>query len=197
MDGRTVEISEACESPEDRSGAAHAAPSARTKLKRGAQRADYAPGTVRAILDEALMCHVGVSLGPHPAVIPTAFAVIDDQLYLHGSTANRMFRAMRDGAEACLTFTLLDGLVLARSAFHHSVNYRSVILYGRAREVTDPQEKLRAFDALIDHIVPGRSAEVRGANTRLASWGSASAPPSSGRYRAMGRPSSSAAPTVR
>jgi nitroimidazol reductase NimA-like FMN-containing flavoprotein (pyridoxamine 5'-phosphate oxidase superfamily) len=150
--------------PSTASPASHGPPSARTKLRRGAQRADYAPDTVAAILDEALMCHVGVSLDDHPAVIPTAFAVVDDQLYVHGSTANRMFRAMRDGAEACVVFTLLDGLVLARSAFHHSVNYRSVILYGRAREVTDLAEKRRAFDALIDHVVPGRSTEVRPAN---------------------------------
>jgi len=151
-------------SPPSASSPAPGPPSARTKLRRGANRAAYAPETVRGILDEALVCHVGVSLGEHPAVIPTAFAVIDDQLYVHGSTANRIFRAMRDGAEACVVFTLLDGLVLARSAFHHSVNYRSVVLYGQAREVSDPDEKGRAFDALLDHVVPGRSADARPAN---------------------------------
>ncbi len=141
-----------------------AAPSPRTQLKRGPARASYDADAIRAILDEALFCSIGVSLGDHPAVIPTAFAVAGDQLYLHGSTANRIFRAMRDGAEACISVTLLDGLVLARSAFHHSVNYRSVVIYGRAREVVDAQEKQRAFDALIEHIVPGRSAEIRRPN---------------------------------
>jgi len=144
-------------------GAARA-PSERTQLRRGAARARYRREEVRAILEEALYCHVGVCLGEQPAVIPTAYALIGDQLYLHGSTANRVFRALRDGAEACISVTLLDGLVLARSAFHHSVNYRSVVIYGRAREVGDPQEKRAAFDALIEHVVPGRSAEVRPAN---------------------------------
>jgi len=89
---------------------------------------------------------------------------VGDEIYVHGSTANRIYRAMRDGAEACINVTLLDGLVLARSAFHHSVNYRAVVIYGHAREVTDRDEKLRVFDALIEHIVPDRSSQVRSAN---------------------------------
>lgn len=119
---------------------------------------------VLAILKQGLYCHVAVALDTHPAVIPTAYAVHDGQLYIHGSTANRIFRALKNGAEACVCVTLLDGLVLARSAFHHSVNYRSVVVYGAAREVTEVAEKLLAFDALIEHVVPGRSSEVRGAS---------------------------------
>jgi hypothetical protein len=140
------------------------APSKRTTLKRAPDRARYDQETIRAILDEALYCHVAVDVGGHPAIIPTALAVIDDQLYVHGSTANRVFRAMRDGGECCVSVTLLDGLVLARSAFHHSVNYRSVVLYGQAREVDDEREKRAAFDALLEHVMPGRSADVRAAN---------------------------------
>lgn len=137
------------------------APTPRTRLKRGPTRARYAAEDVRAILRDGLYCHVGVIHQAHPAVIPTAYAVVDDALCIHGSTANRVMREVRDGAEACVTVTLLDGLVLARSAFHHSVNYRSVVLYGRAREVTDAEEKTRALNALVDHVVPGRSAAVR------------------------------------
>jgi nitroimidazol reductase NimA-like FMN-containing flavoprotein (pyridoxamine 5'-phosphate oxidase superfamily) len=145
-------------------GDAMQAPSARTMLKRGPTRARYEQEAIRAILDEALYCNVAVDVGGHPAIIPTAFAVVGDQLYVHGSTANRVFRAMRDGAECCVSVTLLDGLVLARSAFHHSVNYRSVVIYGFAREVDDEVEKRAAFDALIEHVMPGRSANVREPN---------------------------------
>lgn len=140
------------------------APSPRTRLKRGAPRARYAPEDVRAILAEGLYCHVGVVHDGHPAIIPTAYAVVDDALCIHGSTANRVLRGLRDGAEACVTVTLLDGLVLARSAFHHSVNYRSVVLYGRAHEITEPEAKRRALAALVDHVVPGRSAVARPPN---------------------------------
>jgi nitroimidazol reductase NimA-like FMN-containing flavoprotein (pyridoxamine 5'-phosphate oxidase superfamily) len=140
------------------------APTTRTELKRGAERARYQQDVILEILEEALYCNVGVVLDGQPAMIPTAFAVRDDSVYIHGSTANRILRALRDGGEACVSVTLLDGLVLARSAFHHSVNYRAVVIYGRAREVVDPEEKQAAFDALIDHIVPGRSGAVRAPN---------------------------------
>ncbi len=139
-------------------------PSPRTTLKRGSKRADYRPDTVRDILDEGLYCTLAVNLDGEPAMIPTAYAVVGDHLYVHGSTANRIYRVMKEGAPVCVSVTLLDGLVLGRSAFHHSVNYRSVMVYGSATEVEDPSEKLAAFDALIDHVVPGRSQEVRGAN---------------------------------
>jgi len=137
------------------------APSKRTTLQRGAMRADYEAETVRAILKAGMLCHLGVSLGEHAAVIPTVYGVIDDQLYLHGSTANRVYLALKGGAEACVCVTLLDGLVLSRSAFHHSMNYRSLVLYGRAREVEDSEEKLAAFEAIVEQMLPGRYAETR------------------------------------
>lgn len=153
-EGRTTSVESAIGAP----------PSARTTVKRGPARARYDRDTVKGILAEGLYCNVAVSLDEHPAVIPTAYAVHGDQLYVHGSTANRIFRHIKNGGEVCVSVTLLDGLVLARSAFHHSVNYRAVVIYGQGREVTDRAEKLAAFDALIDHIVPGRAADVRGAN---------------------------------
>jgi nitroimidazol reductase NimA-like FMN-containing flavoprotein (pyridoxamine 5'-phosphate oxidase superfamily) len=140
------------------------APSPRTKIKRGPTRARYGNDEVLAILADGLVCHVGTIVDGHPAIIPTAYAVVDGELCIHGSTANRILRALRDGAEACVTVTHLDGLVMARSAFHHSVNYRSVVIYGHAREVTDPGEKVRALGLLVDHFVPGRSAAVRAPN---------------------------------
>lgn len=143
---------------------ATAAPTPRTRVKRGPARARYAAEDIRAILADGLYCHVAVVFDGHPTIIPTAYAVVDEALCIHGSTANRVMRAVRDGAEACVTVTLLDGLVLARSAFHHSVNYRSVVLYGRATEVVDPTEKTRALEALVDHVVPGRSADARPPN---------------------------------
>ena len=134
----------------------------RTRLKRIAGRGSFDRRVVYSILDEALVAHVSFVLDGRPASVPMAFARIDDGIVLHGSTANRMMRAIRDTSEACVTITLLDGLVLARSAFHHSVNFRSVIIYGRAVEVTDPDEKLAALVATVEHVVPGRYNEVRG-----------------------------------
>lgn len=137
------------------------APSPRTKIKRGPTRARYGSEEVLAILADGLVCHVATIIDGHPAMIPIAYAVVDGELCLHGSTANRILRALRDGAEACVTVTHLDGLVMARSAFRHSVNYRSVVIYGHAREVTEADEKGRALGLLIDHVVPGRRAAVR------------------------------------
>ena len=136
----------------------------RTTVKRLAKRAAYDRDTVYAILDEALICHVGFSIDSSPVVIPTIHWREGDTLYFHGSVASRMLRSLREGVDACVTVTLLDGLVLARSAFHHSMNYRSVVVFGKAREVTDREEKLRALDALVEHVVRGRSAEVRPPN---------------------------------
>ena len=133
----------------------------RTRLKRRAQRGHYDRATVNAILDEALVCHIGFAHEGYVTVLPTAYVRHGDSLYVHGSTANRMFRAIRDGAEACVTVTLLDGVVLARSAFHQSMNYRCVVLYGGAREVTEESRKLEAMHWLLDHVAPGRWAEVR------------------------------------
>lgn len=136
----------------------------RTKVRRLPKRGAYDLETIRAILDEALICHVGFVVNGAPVVIPTIHWRDGDMLYFHGSAASRMLRALRDGVEACVTVTLLDGLVLARSAFHHSMNYRSVVLFGTARLVEDRDEVLRALDALVEHVVPGRSKEIRGPN---------------------------------
>jgi nitroimidazol reductase NimA-like FMN-containing flavoprotein (pyridoxamine 5'-phosphate oxidase superfamily) len=134
----------------------------RTTVRRLAKRGSYDRETVYAILDEALICHVGFVIDGKPVVIPTIHARRDDRLYLHGSQASRMLRTLRDGVDACVTVTLLDGLVIARSAFHHSMNYRSVVVYGVATEVSDREEKLTALGAIVEHVVPGRSADARG-----------------------------------
>src|SRR5262245_24167075 len=135
--------------------------SPRTTLKRLPQRGDYDRATVHAILDEGLVCHVGFAVDGQPYVVPTAYARVGDLLYLHGSAASRMLRALSEGIPICVTVTLLDGLVLARSAFHHSMNYRSVIVLGTARLVADAEEKARALEAIVEHIVPGRGADAR------------------------------------
>jgi len=139
------------------------APSARTTLKRGPSRAVYETEAIYAILDEAFICDVGFVYQDSPRVIPCVFARSGDVLYLHGSTANRMLRSIAEG-EVCISVTLLDGLVLARSAFHHSVNYRSVVIYGRGEAVTDPEEKAEALRLTVEHTIPGRWGDVRPPN---------------------------------
>ncbi len=139
-------------------------PTSRTKLFRRPERGSHDRDSVYAILDEALVCHIGFVADGQPYVLPTTHARIDDRLYVHGSIASRMLRTLKGGVPACVTVTLIDGLVLARSAFHHSMNYRSVVILGTATEVTEAQGKRRAFDALVEHIVPGRSAQVRAPN---------------------------------
>jgi nitroimidazol reductase NimA-like FMN-containing flavoprotein (pyridoxamine 5'-phosphate oxidase superfamily) len=136
----------------------------RTRVRRLAKRGAYDVATIHAILDEALICHVGFAVDGKRVVIPTIHWRDGDRLYVHGSAASHMLRNLRDGVDACVTVTLLDGLVLARSAFHHSMNYRSVVIFAKATEVTDRDEKLRALERLVEHIVPGRSAEVRAPN---------------------------------
>ncbi len=136
----------------------------RTTVKRIAKRALYDRDTVYAILDEAVYCHVGFVVDGAPFVIPTIHWREGDQLYFHGSAANRMLRTIRDGVECCVTVTLLDGLVIARSAFHHSLNYRCAVILGKAFEVTDREEKLRQLDLLVEHVIPGRTADARPAN---------------------------------
>lgn len=138
----------------------------RTTVRRLPARGAYDRDTVYAIVDEALICHVGFIVNEHPAVIPTIHWRDGDTLYFHGSAASRMLRTLKDGVEACVTVTLLDGLVLARSAFHHSMNYRSVVIYGRAVEVAEEAEKRRALELLVEHIAAGRSADVRAPNDR-------------------------------
>jgi nitroimidazol reductase NimA-like FMN-containing flavoprotein (pyridoxamine 5'-phosphate oxidase superfamily) len=141
-------------------------PSDRTTVKRKPERADYDRTTVDRILDEGLICHAGFSSDGQTFVIPMIHVRIGDKVYLHGAPASRTLRALADGAEVCLTVTLIDGLVLARSAMHHSMNYRSVVLFGRASPVDDPAEKRAVLQALTDHLVPGRWADVRGPNDR-------------------------------
>jgi nitroimidazol reductase NimA-like FMN-containing flavoprotein (pyridoxamine 5'-phosphate oxidase superfamily) len=130
-------------------------------VSRVPDRGVYEREVVDAILDEALVCHLGFVHDEHPYVIPTLFARIGDELYVHGSAASRMLRTLRDGVDVCLTATLVDGIVLARSIFHHSVNYRSVVVLGRATEVADSAEKLRALEAFSDRVLPGRWGKVR------------------------------------
>jgi uncharacterized protein len=136
----------------------------RTKLKRLPKRGHFDRETVYAILDEGFICHVGFSVAGQPFVIPTGYARVDDKLYIHGSQASRMLRSLAGGLDACVTVTIVDGLVLARSAFHHSMNYRSVLVLGRATLVDDPKEKYDALVALSEHIVRGRWADVREPN---------------------------------
>ena len=133
----------------------------RTKLKRLAKRGHFDRETVYGILDEGFICHVGFVVDGKPVVIPTGYARVEDKLYIHGSQASRMLRTLAGGVDVCVTVTLLDGLVLARSAFHHSMNYRSVVVFGRATLVEDPEEKMAALFALSEHIIRGRWNDVR------------------------------------
>jgi uncharacterized protein len=133
----------------------------RTKLKRLPKRGHFDRETVYGILDEGFICHVGFAPEGQPFVIPTGYARVDDKLYIHGSATSRMLRTLSGGVDACVTVTILDGLVLARSAFHHSMNYRSVVIFGRATLVDDRDEKTAALIALSEHIIRGRWADVR------------------------------------
>ena len=135
--------------------------SQRTKLRRQPKRGAHDRETIDAILDEAKVCHLGFVHEGRPAVIPTLHARVGDEVLIHGSAASRALRALATGLEVCLTATLIDGLVLARSAFHHSVNYRSVVLYGTARPLRAPEELERALEAFTEKLVPGRWADVR------------------------------------
>jgi nitroimidazol reductase NimA-like FMN-containing flavoprotein (pyridoxamine 5'-phosphate oxidase superfamily) len=136
-------------------------PSERVRVRRLPERGRYEREVIDEVLDQALICHVGFVVDGQPFVIPTIHARDGDTIYLHGSPASRMLRTLGTGAPVCVTVTLVDGLVLARSAFHSSMNYRSVVLLGTARVVTDAEEKARAFDVLVEHVAPGRTAELR------------------------------------
>jgi uncharacterized protein len=133
----------------------------RTTVKRHPERGVYDHATVDAILDEALICHVGFVYGGQPYVIPTIHARDGETLYLHGSPGSRMLRNLKQGIDICVTATLLDGLVLARSVYHHSMNYRSAVVLGRAREVTQAAEKLHAMQCVVEHVVRGRWDDAR------------------------------------
>ncbi|MEU1791853.1 pyridoxamine 5'-phosphate oxidase family protein [Streptomyces sparsogenes] len=145
-------------------------PTDRTVPTRSRERASYDRELVHSILDEGCVCHLGFVRDGAPVVLPTLYGRVGERLYVHGSTGSRPLR-MAGGAEdpglpVCLTVTHVDGLVLARSAFHHSINYRSVVVHGTARQVTDPVERAAALDALVDHVVPGRAADSRPANAK-------------------------------
>ena len=138
------------------------APTDRTRPRRHPERGDHSAATIRAILDAGLVAHVGFDRGSDgPVVLPMAYARLGDSIYVHGAKANRMLRRLMTGGHACLTVTLLDGLVLSRSAFHHSMNYRSVMVFGRGQEVTDDEERMAVAAALVDRMVPGRSEVAR------------------------------------
>lgn len=172
------------ETPENtpRTAAGAYTPTPGTTPSRSRERASYDREVVHAILDEAYVCHLGFVRDGAPVVLPTLYGRVGERLYVHGSTGSRPLRMAsvqgvqgvqgEDAEEAdpglrvCLTVTQVDGLVLARSAFHHSINYRSVVVHGTAHEVTDPEERRTALDAIVEHVVPGRSLDSRPANSR-------------------------------
>ena len=139
-------------------------PSPRTTLRRLPTRGSHDRRDLDAILDEGLVCHVGFVDGGLPVVVPTGFARDGDRILLHGSRASRMMQALASGADACVTVTLLDGLVLARSAVHHSMNYRSAVLFGRARAIAEPEAKWEALRRYVERVVPGRWDALRAMN---------------------------------
>ncbi|MCD9880446.1 pyridoxamine 5'-phosphate oxidase family protein [Streptomyces guryensis] len=144
-------------------------PTDRTVPTRSADRASYDKELVHAILDEGYVCHLGFVRDGAPVVLPTLYGRVGDRLYVHGSTGSRPLRMTGKadpGLAVCLTVTHVDALILARSAFHHSINYRSVVVHGIAHDVTDPEEKRAALDALVDHVVPGRAADSRPADKK-------------------------------
>ena len=133
----------------------------RTKVKRLPKRGHYDRPTIDAILDEAILCHIGFEVDGQPYVIPSLHARVGDVLYLHGSAASRMMKRLAEGAQCCVTVTLVDGVVLARAVFDQSINYRSVVVLGQARLVDEPTEKLTALEALTEQLVPGRWADTK------------------------------------
>jgi hypothetical protein len=136
----------------------------RTKIKRIPKRGNYEQKQIYEILDEGLVCYVGFAIEGQPFVIPTAYGRKEDKLYIHGSPASRMLRSLQNAIEVCVTVTLLDGLVLARSAFHHSMNYRSAVIFGTATTVEKIEDKLEALRTFTEHVMPGRWDEVRQPN---------------------------------
>ncbi len=141
-------------------------PTSRTRITREPQLAIYDREAAYGILDEAFVCHVGFTLDGQPYVIPTSFGRKDDYLYIHGSAASRMLRNMKQAVPVCITITLVDGLVLARSVFNHSMNYRSVVILGTAEAIEEREEKLAALKIISDHVIPGRWEDARYPNER-------------------------------
>jgi nitroimidazol reductase NimA-like FMN-containing flavoprotein (pyridoxamine 5'-phosphate oxidase superfamily) len=138
----------------------------RTTIRRMPERGRHDRATVESILDEGFVCHLGFTTDEGPVVIPTAYGRAGNRLYVHGSPASRLFRSLKRGIPVCLTVTLIDGVVLARSTTHHSINYRSVVVFGVATEVTDPAEKRAALASFVEHVLPGRTAEARPATDK-------------------------------
>ncbi len=136
----------------------------RTQLTRLAKRGSHDTAVINPILDEGLVCHVSYTLNGQPFIIPTAYCRIDETVYIHGSVGSHFFRELAKGVEVCVAVTLLDGLVLARSAFHHSVNYRAVVLFGRTQLVTDETERWTVLERITEHLVPGRWNDTRQPN---------------------------------
>ena len=136
-------------------------PTERTQVRRLPKRGAYDRETVYAILDEGFICHVGFATERGPVVIPTSYGRKDDKLYVHGSAASRLLRTLSEGVPVCVTVTLVDGLVLARSAFHHSINYRSVVVFGHAKAITEREPKMEALRVISEQIAPGRWDDVR------------------------------------
>lgn len=138
----------------------------RNKIKRYPQRGNYDSSVIHSILDEGLICHVGFVVDGQPFVIPTAYGRIEDKIYIHGSPMSRMLRSLQQGIDVCVTVTLLDGLVLARSAFHHSMNYRSVVIFGNAVAIDSTEEKITALKAFTNHVLSDRWSQVRPATEK-------------------------------
>ena len=136
-------------------------PTERTRVRRNPKRATYDREVVHQVLDEAMLCHIALSIDGQPCVLPTIHTRLGNKLYLHGSNQNRMLNTIAEGATACISVTILDGLVLARSGLHHSMNYRSVVLYATGQKVECEDEKRRAMEALVEQIVPGRWEDAR------------------------------------
>ena len=141
-------------------------PSARSKVKRLPKRGHYDRATVYAVLDAGFICHVGYAIDGQPYVTPTAYWREGDAVYWHGSSASRMLRTLETGADCCLTVTHLDGLVLARSAFHHSLNFRSAMLFGKAHKIEDAAQKMARLEAFVERLYPGRWDELRPVNAK-------------------------------
>ncbi|MDP6991375.1 MAG: pyridoxamine 5'-phosphate oxidase family protein [Candidatus Marinimicrobia bacterium] len=138
----------------------------RTRVKRIPERGHYDKETIYPIIDEAMICHVGIIYENNPVVIPTIHARDGDTLYIHGSAASRMLKSIPNQNNICVTITLMDGIVLARSAFHHSMNYRSVVIFGSGHIVDDPDEKWNALKVVSDHLIPGRWEDARQPNQK-------------------------------
>jgi len=136
----------------------------KTQVRRAPKRGQYDFEAIAQILDEGLVCQIGFVVEGRPVVIPTAYGRVGDKIYIHGASASRMLKSLITGIEVCFTLTLLDGLVLARSAYHHSMNYRSVVLFGKAENVTDKAEKMTALKAFTEHVMKGRWEDVRSPN---------------------------------